>query len=141
METLSVVIKRKRILRFRPQKILLLKFDVESIIWFKYVSFSCDYVLRRFKTSILRRIFLDDFRYLKKRLNQTITWDFKITFAILIFFRKFFLTMWKSSSSRSRKPVSKVSKLNTRFFKNCSMAKNGPKTAILFLCFLGLQEF
>ena len=52
------------------------------------------------------------------------------------FFSKIFLTIWKSSSSRSRKPESEVSKLKSRFLKKSWRSKNGPKFAILFLCFL-----
>ena len=53
----------------------------------------------------------------------------------ILFFSKKFVTIWKSSSSRSRKSESKASKLNPRFLTNSWKSKYGTKIVKLFLCF------
>ena len=75
-------------------------------------------------------------RYYKKNYTYNnyllLFWDFKITFGILIFFQNFFLFLWKSSLSKSRKSESEFEKLNPRFLKNSWRFKNPPKIAKLF---------
>ena len=56
-------------------------------------------------------------------------------FCYFDFFKKF-LTIWKSSLSRSRKLESGVSKVNLWFKKNSWRSINGPKIAELFPWFL-----
>ena len=69
----------------------------------------------------LKIIWTEQFETYHKNLKIR---DVEQTPAIFIFFR-FFLTIWKSSSSRSRKSEPKVSKLKSRFLKNSWRPKAG----------------
>ena len=72
--------------------------------------------------------------------DNVINRDFKITLAILIFFSKFFLFIWKSSSSWSQKSENKVSKLNPRFLKSLEGPKMNRKSLNYFSAFWPRDE-